>query len=249
MKRFLSLLLATAPWLSRGVSFDTNPTADAFVTTGPSGNLSGNNYGGAGALSLAAPGSLQGELQSVLQFNVGGAVASFNNLFGVGQWSIQSVTLQLTAALANNSIFNTPAAGLFGISWMQNDSWSEGSGTPGAPGASGITFASLQSTVVGAGDESLGTFSFNGAISGMRSYSLDLQPGFQSDLLAGESLSLRLSGADNSVSAVFNSRSFGTAANRPLLTIIAVPEPRTVALGVGGGLGIVAVRFARKRKA
>ncbi len=36
--------------------FTLNPSADAFVTTRPSGNLSGDNYGGAGALSVAGPG-------------------------------------------------------------------------------------------------------------------------------------------------------------------------------------------------
>src|SRR5262245_41939659 len=117
------LLLATAPLAAFGATFTVNPSADAFVTTGPTGNLSGNNYGGGGAIALSAPGLPQGELQSVLQFNLGGALSSFNSTFGVGQWSIESVTLQLTAATANNAIFNTPAAGLFGISWMQNDAW------------------------------------------------------------------------------------------------------------------------------
>ncbi len=41
-----------------------NPVADAFVTTGPAGNLSGNNYGGAGALAIAAPGLANGKFQA-----------------------------------------------------------------------------------------------------------------------------------------------------------------------------------------
>jgi len=134
---------------------------DAFVTTGPSGNLSGNNYGGAGALSVAAPGLSKGEFQSVLQFDLSGAVTSFNTQFGAGQWNIQSITLSLTATSPNNAIFNSSAAGQFGISWMQNDSWTEGTGTPAAPTTTGITYSSLPS-YTGAGDESLGTFSFNG---------------------------------------------------------------------------------------
>ena len=110
------LFLIAASLAARAASFSTNPTADAFVTTGPSGNLVGNNYGAAGALALSAPGLPQGELQSVLQFNLGGALSSFNSTFGVGQWSIQSVTLLLTAAPANNTIFNPSSAGVFGIS-------------------------------------------------------------------------------------------------------------------------------------
>ena len=38
------------------VSQSVNPVADTFVTTGPTGNLTGNNYGAAGALSVAAAG-------------------------------------------------------------------------------------------------------------------------------------------------------------------------------------------------
>src|SRR5436190_7014118 len=74
-------------------TFMLNPVADAFVTTGPSGNLSNNNYGGAGALSVAAPNLSQGEFQSVLQFNLSGAKSAFDSQFGAGQWTIQSVTL------------------------------------------------------------------------------------------------------------------------------------------------------------
>src|SRR5262245_38983576 len=101
MKYFGSLLLLGAvPLLGNAASFSTNPTADAFVTAGPSGNLAGNNYGGAGALSLSAAGLPQGEQQSVLQFNLGEAVSPFNSTFGVGQWTVQSLTLQLNAASA-----------------------------------------------------------------------------------------------------------------------------------------------------
>ena len=132
----------------------------------------------------------QGELQSVLKFDASGALASFDSAFGAGQWTLQSVTLQLTATPANNSIFNTPAAGLFGIAWMQNDAWIEGTGTPTTPSAkSGITWNSLQGTkFIGAGDEHLGTFAFSGATSGAFSYALGLPPGFTADLLAGGSL-------------------------------------------------------------
>src|SRR5207249_3913974 len=114
-------------------------------------------------------------------------------------WSIQSVTLQLTAALPNNAIFNSSAAGQFNLSWMQNDSWTEGTGTPSAPGTTGITYATLGNFLSGA-DESLGTFSFNGATSGNFTYSLSLTPSFSADILSGSTLSVRMFAADNSVS-------------------------------------------------
>jgi hypothetical protein len=114
---------------------------------------------------------------------------------------------------------------------MQNDSWQEGAGTPTAPGTAGITFSSLRSEFIGAGDENLGTFRFNGSTSGVTPYSLTLAPGFITDLAAGDNVSLRLFAADSTVSGVFNSRNFVIAANRPVLTVEAVPEPGTVTLG------------------
>ena len=226
---FVLCLLFVNPGFA--ATFSVNPVADAFVTPGSSGNLSTNNYGGAGALSIAAPGLAQGEFQSVLQFNLSGAKSSFDSQFGAGQWSIQSVTLQLTAIAPNNGIFNSSAAGHFNLSWMQNDSWTEGSGNPMMPGTTGITYATL-GNFLSAADESLGTFSFNGATNGNFTYSLNLTPSFSADILSGGIVGLRGSATDNSMSILFDSRSFGTASARPQLTISVVPEPGTLSLGL-----------------
>lgn len=80
---FFALLLGLPGYAATAT---LNPIADAFVTTGPTGNLSGNNYGGAGALSVAAPGLAKGEFQSVLQFDLSSATASFNAQFGAGKY-------------------------------------------------------------------------------------------------------------------------------------------------------------------
>jgi hypothetical protein len=228
----LSLLLAIP---LQAATFSLNPIADAFVTTGPTGNLSANNYGSAGALAIAAPGLARGEFQSVLQFDLSAARASFDSQFGAGDWSIQSITLSLTAAPPNNSIFNPSAAGLFNVSWMQNNSWVEGTGTPQAPTTTGITFSSLPSFLSG-GDEGLGTFGFGGATNGTAAYSLALTSGFSGDVLGGGIASFRLFAEDTSVSYLFNSRSFGTVSARPLLTIVAVPEPAAISLLAFGAI-------------
>jgi PEP-CTERM motif-containing protein len=243
-----ALLLVTLAFVStaaHGAAFASIPTRDAFVATGPTGNLSGNNYGGGGGVSVSAPGLPQGEFQSVLQFDLAAAAASFDTTFGAGQWSLSSATLTLTATAANNAIFNAPAAGQLAISWMQNDSWLEGSGTPGSPGGTGITYTTLQSTFIGAGDQSLGTFAFTGATSGAFPYALGLSSGLVADALAGSALSVRLFAADAAVSGVFNSRSFVTVANRPVLTLVAVPEPDSLALGAFGLSLLAAARRAR----
>jgi hypothetical protein len=226
-------------------TFSSNPSADAFVANGSSGNLSLNNYGAAGAICVAAPGLAQGEFQSVLQFNLSSAKASFDSQFGAGLWSIQSVTLQLTATAPNNAIFNSSAAGQFGLSWMQNDSWTEGTGTPSAPATTGITFATLPS-FLSAADENLGAYNFNGATSGNSIYSLNLTPLFAEDILSGSTMSLRMFAADNSVNYLSDSRSFGTVSARPLLTITAVPEPGTVSLGLLGLMLLVAASRATR---
>ena len=239
------LVVATAALPGLGATFSANPTADAFVTAGPAGGLSGNNYGGAGAVSVSAPGLAQGEQQSVLRFDLAAAPASFDGAFGAGQWSIQSVTLRLVAAPAGTSIFDAPAAGQLGISWMQDDTWTEGTGTPAAPGSSGITFTALP-TFLGGGDQSLGSFGFSGATSGSFTYSLALTSGLTGDVFAGDQSSLRLFAADATVSGVFNSRTFVTPASRPLLTIVAMPEPGSAALGAVGMLLLAGGRSARR---
>src|SRR6267142_2714958 len=134
MRTFLlAVLFSLAGLYAPGASFSLTNFADAFVTTGPSGNLSISNYGGAGALGISAPGSPQGEFQSVLKFDLARVKSSFDSTYGIGQWSLQSVTLQLTTSAPNNGIFNNNTLGQFAISLMQNTGWTEGTGTPNSP--------------------------------------------------------------------------------------------------------------------
>jgi len=224
----------------QAASSSITPSADAFITAGPTGNLSNNNYGGAGALAIAAPNLSQGEFQSLIQFNLSSVKSSFDAQFGAGQWTIQSATLQLTATSPNNPIFNSSAAGSLSVSWMQNDSWTEGTGTPQAPTQSDITFATLNNFLSSA-DQALGSFAFNGGTSGITSCPLKFTPSFLADVLAGNIVSFRMFAADATVSGVFDSRSFGTASARPLLTITAVPEPASLVLA-SLGLSILACR-------
>lgn len=245
----MAFLMAGAAISCRGASFTANPTMDAFATTGPSNNLVNSNYGGAGALGVAAAGLSQGQFQSVMQFDVSGAVSSFNSQFSAGSWGIQSVTLRLSAAPSNNPVFNTPNAGQFYVYSLVNNSWTEGSGTPASPSASGITYTSLQSLVNSSQDENLGAFSYNGATSGAATYTFTLAPGFVSEIMSGGDISLRLLATDSSVSYLFNSKNFGNSANWPVLTITPTPEPGGLWLSAAGLALLASQRVLRKRRA
>jgi hypothetical protein len=72
-------------WPCGADTYTTAPIADAFVATGPTGNLSGDNFGAAGALSVGAGDLSQGEFQTVMQFNLSGAASAFNAEYGAGQ--------------------------------------------------------------------------------------------------------------------------------------------------------------------
>ena len=226
-------------------TYITNSIADTFVATGPTGKLSVSNFGAAGSLTVESAALAQGPFQSVLKFDLSGAENHFNAEYGPGDWSIQSVSLQLTASAHGNPIFNPVAAGQFGISLMANGSWVEGTGTGGRPTTDGITYSSLTSTFINnASDQGLGTFQFVGGTSGTGNYNLALNGGLTGDLQSGSDLSLRLYPTDNQVSYLFNSREAGTGV--PELTIVATPEPGTLELGVTG-MVLLAVWKRRRR--
>lgn len=221
---------------SAPISID--PVADAFVSS----SNPANNYGGAGSFHVSAPGLPNGEFQALLKFDLSTAKASFDADYGVGNWALSSASLQLNAANPNNLLFNASAPGVIDIGWMQNDTWTEGSGTPSAPGASGITWDTLP-TFLSPGDQQLGSINFTGATSGSTLYPLILSSGLDSDAQAGDLTSIRLNAApgDTAVAGLFNSRSFGNAASRPLLLLDAVqiPEPSTFILIAGGLVGLL----------
>jgi len=229
-------------------TYSTNSFADTFVAAGPTGNLANNNYGGGGALAVAASGLAKGEFQTVLKFDLSGARDSFNAQFGAGDWLVQSISLQLTSSPHNNAIYNPIAAGSFGISLMQNNIWVEGTGTAGSPTTDGISFNSLQNSFIdSSADQDLGTFNFPGGSTGANTYSLSLSQDLVSDVLNGNEASFRMFAADEVVSYLFSSRSATAPSSQPDLIITAVsvvPEPGSLAL-VGLALGVIAVRRSR----
>jgi len=231
----MTVVLVAATWSSTAASLSTTATADAFVAAGATGNFSDNNFGAAGALAVAAGNLPLGEFQSVLKFDLSGIRNSLDAQYGTGQWSLQGVTLRLTSSPHNNVIFNEIAAGQFGVSLLQNNSWVEGTGTGGIPTTDGVSFNSLLNTYANSSvDQALGLFSFPGGSSGANDYALNLSAALAADVLIGEVLSLRLFAADDAVSYLFSSRANGNIANRPTLIVSVVPEPGVLALCVFG---------------
>lgn len=236
--------LAAAVLVSSGrlfgaTSINLSPTSDAFVSDA---NAS-NNYGAAGALEVSAAGLAKGEFQSLLRFDFSSAKTQFDTTYGSGGWAVDSISLQLTAANPNNAIFNASAAGSIALRWLADDSWTEGSGTPAAPGATGVSFSSLAG-LLASGNESLGSHAYNGATSGVVSISLSLLAGFLTDLGNGGDTTINLHAGDSAVSGLFNSRSNSTPANRPVLTVTAsaIPEPGAWLISVFPTLLLIARR-------
>jgi hypothetical protein len=207
-------------------------SADSFLATGsasnPSGtDLTGLNFGGAGALAVAPPSSPKGEFKTILRFNLSGATNLFTQTFGPN-WIVGSVVLQLTSnngvagEQPNNPIFNVIASGSFFIQWLSDDSWVEGTGNVRTPTQDGVTYDFLP-TLLSNPSEILCTNTYVPPGDNVPvAWPLPLTPGFLADVTAGSDVSFLLSAADNQVSYLFNSSDFGHG-NEPQIHITAIP--------------------------
>lgn len=196
------------------------PEADAFVSTGPDGELAGNSYGSAGALAVSAPGLPKGAFASFLRFNTAAVKEALDQVYGPGRWRVHAVGLQLTSATPKNPIFNENSAGVLAIRWLQNDTWEEGTGSPKEPGSSGLNWTHTQAAAtVG---ESVGSFAVASLAGGVTAtYPLTLTPGLLADIENGDPASFGLAAADATISVLFNSGDYNTASRWPQLVITA----------------------------
>lgn len=216
--------------------------ADAFVTTGTAtDDLSGNNYGAAGAMGVSAA-LPNGTFASLLRFDLSSATATFNSTYGTGGWSIDSIALQLTTTTANNAIFNPSQPGTFDVKWISSNSWVEGTGNPKNPSSTGVKWTDFAGLTSGAQAE--GVFNVTNTGDGVTaSYTLSPSSGLLFALQTGRQASLALTAdpTDSTMSALFNTRDFGTPGRRPALIItasaLAVPEPGRAMLLMLGTLG------------
>lgn len=209
------------------------------------------NYGAAGGLAVSgaaavnAAGQARGRVQSILRFEAGAAVTAFDAAYGSGNWTITSVSLEVTEiAMPNNPIFAV-GAGDFAISWTSGDLWSEGPGSPQAPTigvGDEVTWNSLTALIGGSTVVPLGSFSRLG-VDGARTLPLTPAAELLADIGAGSDVSLLGTSLTDSLGFTFNSRTGAGPAAAPKLVIRAVPEPCTAALLA---LGMSLLRQSRK---
>jgi hypothetical protein len=236
MKYLLTLpLMISLAGPARGAVFTNLFSADAFVRS----NAPASNYGGAGALSVSgtqatnALGTMNGAFDSFIRCNTAAAVSNFNSLYGVGNWVINGATLQVfeTGAPANN-LFNR-GVGVFEIRWIANDTWTEGTGMPNGPTTNGVSY-SLEPTLLNSGtDLPLGTFTNTGTDTNL-SFALTLPGGFITDITSGSEVGIFMTALEPGTGFTFNSRSFMTNSQRPVLLISALPQPGIAAIQLSG---------------
>lgn len=237
-------MVAWAANAQSAITVNLNPTADAFVRSADATR----NFGSAGALSVSGSAAVNGSgrqnglYDTLMRFSLGSAASSFDAAFGTGSWSLSSVTLRLTEVAAPaNAIFNR-GIGSFGISWMANDSWVEGTGSPSTPTTDGVTWNDLASLMPAGSTVPLGTYANAGANT-QQGFGLPLSDAnFLNDLMSGGDASFHLTQADPGVGFTFNARTFGTASARPILEITAIPEPGVTALMIVGGIAFLVSR-------
>lgn len=197
-------------------------------------------YGTGGALHVSGAtatnegGMAQGLADSWMRFDTAATVASFDAIFGAGNWTLESAVLSVRENSTPTSSVFTRGVGDFSVAWIANDNWSQGTGASSSPGtATGneIGWTHGQSLLSGS-DRGLGVFQ-NAGNNTRQNFSLSLDGDFVADLLAGGSTTLRLASASDGIGFTFNSSNNGNPNNRPQLILTAVPEPASAVLLLG----------------
>ncbi|HPD15904.1 MAG TPA: PEP-CTERM sorting domain-containing protein [Planctomycetota bacterium] len=243
-------VLSGAVW-AVPITISITPTADAFVRS----EAPASNYGLAGGLSVSgsaavnASGQQRGLLNTFMRFDLSAFVAAMDAAFGAGGWQLEDAVLDLTEqGTPNNPIFNR-GIGQFEVRWLANDAWAEGTGTPNAPTADGVTYSSGLLLLQPALDMSLGLFT-NLGVDGPLSLTLSLPEAFVDDILAAGPVSLFLTAASDTVGFTFNARDIPLPRLPPVLRLTAdaapaaIPEPASVAIF---SLGLAAAGLRRRR--
>jgi hypothetical protein len=256
---FLSACAAEAQMTNSSMAI-----GDAFLCTGSpnyqnGADLTGENFGAAGTLAIAPAASAKGEFQSVIRFNIAGAVATFNAAYGSNHWFVTGVQLKLTSNYGtggvqpNNPIFNVIHGGQFVIEWLADDDWIEGTGTPNLPTTDGVCWNSLPALLAQPREILATNFYTPPGDNAPLFWPLPLTAHLLNDVTNGADVSLRFYVADNQVSYLFNSYKYGRG-NEPLIQVVAAPLLKMLSgsftngafhlAGIGGNNGICNVQVS-----
>ena len=238
---FTCLLAAALP-----VALSASPTtisqvvaADTYVSSGQPTS----NFGTMGGMEIAVPTSSQNRTEeSLIRFNTASIESAFNADYGVGDWTITSITLSLFSNFSTagqqpgNSSFNKIAAGGFEFDWLSNDSWSE----------TGINWNSLSTVLPGTGNNtsaSLGDFYWSADGSTSQNWTLGLDSNLLNDIATGGPVTiLGQPTAGSTVGYLFNTLNNNPAYLNVTADVTTTPEPSALALSACGLAGLVAVR-------
>jgi hypothetical protein len=197
-----------------------------------------SSYGSAGALTVSGTNATMnnptnGAFDSFISFNAGAMVSNFNTALGTNNWVINGATLNITRNLApGNSLFNS-GNGAFQILWIANDTWTNGTGTPMAPGTNGVTYSEEPTYLNTNTDVNLGSFEFTGGTN--MSFSLALAASFVTNMQAGREVGLFMTAIDPSVGFVFYSSRFaGNPSVLPNIVVSAAVQPSISDISVSG---------------
>ena len=234
MRFILAILTIFAGFnVSRAALFTNTISIDALVRS----NTPAANYGAAGSLTVSgatatnASGTVNGIADSFIRVNTAGLVTALNSLYGPNNWIINGAALRVVELGApGNNIF-TRGKGAFEIRWFSNDAWTEGTGMPISPTTDGVVYTNELTLLTNTA--SLGVFT-NAAANNTNAYFLALPAAFVADIAAGGDVGLYLTAVDPGIGFTFNSQNFGTATQRPLFILSAVPTPGTIGITVSG---------------
>jgi len=229
-------VILTATGLLRAAQVTLSPIQDTFVREAEPTR----NFGATGALAVAGPeavnglGQQQGQFDSLIQFDAGQAVSAFNSQFGAGAWHFTGATLVMQEDGAPANTLYNRGPGQFTVSWVSNDNWLEGSGTPQfvTEGVGNEMTWDFMLSLIGSATVSTLGVGTGAGVSGPVATNLNLAPSLLADLNNGAAVTLHLSPITTTLGYTFFSRDYaGNPAFRVTLQLTAA-----VATGGAGDL-------------